>query len=254
MNCFQLADYFMSEGEAWTCVTQEGYVSLLQIDTDYESEKALEAKALKRYKKLQKRWRLCSYQDLVASEGADKARANITLRFYEDALESFKPKSRRDIRALYAWIALIPFLPIAAVFYLSSAPDYGVGLPNVSWLPDYTSDISYYRSKKIEVYEFRVSLENFKSWAKDNGLTVKRIVKAQTLSRYNAYLPVNKEQQATPAADDGFVPLKEFEAWQNAINIQITDGLIAKHPSSSTITAIYEPQSNRVYYENLSLF
>ena len=53
MNRFQLAGYFETEGESWTAVTQEGYVSVLQINTDFNSQKALEKEALERYSKLQ---------------------------------------------------------------------------------------------------------------------------------------------------------------------------------------------------------
>ena len=98
MDRFQLGGYFRNESAAWTSVTQEGYVSVLRIDTSYAAEQALEREALQRYAKLQKRWRLSSYEELIAREGKAEARANITLRFYE-ALESFKPKTRRDVRA-----------------------------------------------------------------------------------------------------------------------------------------------------------
>ena len=131
MDRFQLAGYFLSEGEAWTWVTQEGYVSVLRVDTTYEDEKALEREALERYQQLQKRWRLSSYDEIVAREGADKARANLMLRFYEDALESFRPKTSRDIRALYAFVALILLLPLAVFFFLSQKPEYGENIDSV---------------------------------------------------------------------------------------------------------------------------
>ena len=120
MQRFQLAGYFKSEGEAWNQVTQEGYVSVLRIDTSLEEEKALEQEALARYAKLQKRWRLSSYEDIVAREGEEKARANLVLRYYEDALESFKPKTQRDVRALYAFFVAILILPLSIFYFLSS--------------------------------------------------------------------------------------------------------------------------------------
>lgn len=259
MDRFQLAGYFKTEGESWTWVTQDGYVSVLQIGTNYESEKALEKEALERYAKLQKRWRLSSYEDLVAREGAEKARANIMLRFYEDALESFKPKTRRDIRALYALFVLILALPLAVYFFLSSAPDYGEDVESVSWLPDYTAHISYYRSKQVQVYEFKISPEDFTLWAKSSGMQVKRLVKQETLSRYKAYLPADKEQKGQPISPDGSVSIEQFEAWQNAISIRVTEGLIAQNSSenadestaSTTATAVYDPVTKKAYFENL---
>ncbi|MFP4204138.1 MAG: hypothetical protein ACLFS4_07390 [Opitutales bacterium] len=143
MNRFQLAGYFRSEGNAWAWVAHDGYVSVLRVDTTYEEEKAFEREALERYRQLQKRWRLSSYEDLAAREGADKARANIKLRFYEDALESFKPKTKRDTRALYVFIALILLMPVAMSIVLNQRPDYGENVSSVSWLPDYAENISF---------------------------------------------------------------------------------------------------------------
>ena len=254
MNRFQLAGYFKTEGESWTWVTQEGYVSVLHIDTDFDSEKALAKEALERYAKLQKRWRLSSYEELIAREGAEKARANLMLRFYEDALESFKPKSRRDIRALYALFALIVALPFAIFFFLNNAPEFDVDVNQVKWLPDYTSHISYYRSNQVQVYEFQVSLENFKAWAESNGMQVHRLGKQKTLSRYKAYLPADKEQQTQPISPDGSVTVEQFEKWQAAISIRIQDGLIAQSAAEGSATAVYDPKTKKAYFENLIAF
>jgi|GEM_PF-548049 len=252
MDRFQLAGYFKSEGEAWNWVTQEGYVSVLKIDTTYEEEKALEKEALERYAKLQKRWRLSSYEDLVAREGADKARANIMLRFYEDALESFKPKTRRDIRALYAFSVLILFLPIAIYIFLSQAPEYGENMPAVSWLPSYTSNISYYRSKKVQVYEFKVSPENFKLWAESSGLSVRKLISNETLSRYSAYMPKNMDETTTPEpVTAGSIDLDQFKDWQSEISVQVTDGLIANRKDDESTTAVYDSQAKKAYFESI---
>ena len=254
MDRFQLAGYFNSEGESWTWVTQEGYVSVLHIDTDYDSEKALETEALQRYAKLQKRWRLSSYQDLIARLGADKARANIMLRFYEDALESFKPQNRRDIRALYALFGLMLVLPLAILSFLSNAPDYGENIDQVAWLPDYASDISYYHSKQVQVYEFKISPPNFKRWAESSDMQVHRLNKQEILSRYKAYLPAGNNQQDQPVTPDGTVSIEQFETWQDAISITVKEGLIAQNPDGSTATVIYDPKTQKAYFEHLINF
>lgn len=252
MDRFQLAGYFNCEGEAWTWVTQEGYVSVLHIDTDYDSEKALEKEALERYAKLQKPWRLSSYQDLISRLGADKARANIMLRFYEDALESFKPQSRRDIRALYALFGLMLVLPLAILSFLSNTADYGEHIDQVAWLPDYASDISYYHSKQVHVYEFKISPKNFKRWAESSDMQVHRLSKQEILSRYKAYLPADNDQREQPVTSDGSVSVKQFKAWQNAISITVKEGLIAQHPDGSTATVLYDPKTQTAYFERLT--
>lgn len=249
MDRFQLAGYFQSEGEAWTWVTQEGYVSVLRIDTSFEEEKALEVEALDHYAKLQKRWRLSSYADLVAREGIDKARANIMLRFYEDALESFKPKTNRDIRALYAFFILILVLPLAVFFFLKGNADYGENEPSVSWLPAYTSNISYYRSKQVQVYEFEISPENFKLWAESNNMTVRRLITDEILSRYKAYLPTEEAQSGKPVSHDGFVTPKQFELWKDAISVKVSEGLIAR--SENQAAAVYDTATKKAYFEQL---
>jgi hypothetical protein len=248
MDLFQLGGYFKSEGEAWTWVTQEGYVSVLRIDTSHQDEKALQAAALERYAKLQRHWRLASYEELVKREGADKASANIKLRFYEDALESFKPRTRRDLRALYALAVLILCLPLAIFFFLSDGSDYGENHDSVSWLPNYASDISYYRSKQVQVFEFKISGENFRRWAEDRGMYVKTFTNPEIISRYKAYIPTPAGQAQAPATPDGILSVNQFESWQNSISAKIINGLIAESPGQGT--AIYDGDSEKAYYEH----
>lgn len=249
MDRFQLAGYFLSEGEAWTWVTQEGYVSVLRIDTTYEAEQALEREALERYRQLQKRWRLSSYDEIVAREGADKARANIMLRFYEDALESFRPKTSRDIRALYAFVVLILFLPLAVFFFLSQKPEYGENVDSVGWLPDYASRVSYYRSDSVNVFEFDASPPEFKRWAESRGMAVRQLLREEILSRYKAYLPAEANDGETPAPADGRVTPDDFRKWQEAISVTLDHGWIAR--LRDNITAVYDPEKGRAYYEEL---
>ncbi|WP_308984112.1 hypothetical protein [Thalassobacterium sedimentorum] len=249
MDLFQLGGYFKSEGEAWTWVTQEGYVSVLRIDTSYQEEKALQQDALERYAKLQRRWRLATYEELVEREGADKARANIKLRFYEDALESFKPKTRRDLRALYAFAVLMLCFPFAIFFLLSRGPDYGENIDSVSWLPNYASDISYYRSKQVQVFEFKVSGEDFKRWAESRGMSVRRLVNQEIISRYRAYIPTPNSRSSSPATPGGVLTIEQFESWQDDISAKVARGLIAESPEKEI--AIYDSHTKKAYYEYL---
>lgn len=175
---------------------------MLKIDTDYAREKALEPEILTRHSKLQKRWRLSSYEDLIARKGIEKARANIKLRFYQDALESFKPRTRRDIRALYALCDLIPACPFAIFYFLTCTHDFGENVESLDWLPGYTSQISYYRSKQVQVYEFKISAENFERWAQSNQMQAHPLSEQEILSRDSADLPVDKKQQAKARPTD----------------------------------------------------
>jgi hypothetical protein len=250
MNRFQLGGYFQSEGEAWNWVTQEGYVSALRVDVTYEEEKELEEEALELYAKLQKRWRLLSYQDLVAREGTDKARANIKLRFYQDALESFKPKTKRDVRALYVFVALILVFPIAVYFYASSGPDYGEDQASVSWLPSYTSQISYYKSKQVQVYEFRIKAEDFRNWAVANGMEIRRITSPIVLSRYKAYIPATENEPDQPVSPDGSITPEQFKTWQDQISVTVASGVLAERDDHAT--AVYDPDTQKAYFEHLS--
>lgn len=249
MELFQLGGYFQSEGEAWNWVTQEGYVSVLRIDTSYADEEALQQEALDRYIKLQRRWRLASYDELVKREGADKASANIKLRFYEDALESFKPKTPRDLRALYAFIILILCLPLVVFFFLSRSPDYGENLKSVAWLPDYASDISYYRSQQVQVFEFKIRSADFERWAESRGMTVRRVTTPQTISRYLAYIPTPASQSSPPADSGGIVSVEEIEAWQNSISTRVEKGIVAESVEGDI--AVYDSETQKAYYEHL---
>lgn len=249
MDSFQLGGYFRNESSGWTSVTHEGYISVLRIDTTHAAEQALEKEALEHYNKLQKRWRLSSYEELIAREGKTKTRANITLRFYEDALESFKPKTRRDVRALYGLIACFIALPLAVFFFMSSAPDYAENVKRVNWLPKSASNISYYKSKQVQVYEFDISAENFKIWAENNDMTIRRMMNQEIVSRYKAYIPTSEGKGGQPITPDGDIPFEAFQEWQNEISAKISDGLIAKGPNKSI--AIYDPKAKRAYFEHL---
>ena len=249
MDSFQLGGYFRNESSAWTSVTHEGYVSVLRIDTTYAAEQALEKEALERYAKLQKRWRLSTYEELIAREGSAKTRANITLRFYEDALESFRPKTRRDVRAFYALIVCVLALPLAIFFFMSSAPDYGENLEKVSWLPSTASNVSYYKSKQVQVYEFSISAEEFRKWAESSGMTVRRMMNQEIVSRYKAYIPTPEGKSGEPFSPDGSIPFETFQAWQNAISAKVNRGLIAKGTNSEI--AIYDLEKQKAYFEHL---
>lgn len=249
MDQFQLAGYFKSEGEAWNQVTQEGYVSVLRVDTSLEEEKALEKEAFERYARLQKRWRLSSYEDLVAREGEEKVRANLILRYYEDALESFRPKTQRDVRALYAFFAAILILPVSVFYFLSNSPDYGENVRSVSWLPGYASDISYYRSNQVEVFEFTVGEEDFKAWAGSKGMTVQSISTPESISRYRAYLPAtNKVIEESSGADDEFSP-EAISKWQDEISFSLKTGLYAQGDDEAR--ALFDPAKERAYFERI---
>jgi hypothetical protein len=252
MDRFQLGGYFTSEGEAWNLVTQDGYVRVLRIDFTYAEEKAFEQQALELYTKLQKRWRLSSFKNLVAAEGSEKARANITLRFYEDALESLKPKTQRDTRALYAFAVLAMLLPLAIYFYASSGPDYAENVPRVSWLPEHTSDISYYRSRQVDVYEFNIRPDDFKRWAEQKGMEVKRLTSQETLSRYRAYIPTPESESAEPVVPDGAATLQQFKEWQAKISITSQSGMVAVGSDKSI--AIYDIRTKKAYFEKLLNF
>lgn len=251
MDRFQLGGYFRNESDAWNSVTQEGYVSVLRVDTSYAEEQALEREALELYAKLQKKWRLSSYEELIAREGIQKARANIMLRFYEDTLESFKPQTRRDIRALYALFAVMLVLPFAILFFLRSAPDFGENIARVEWLPESATDISFYRSKQVEVYEFNMDTDAFRDWAEARGMAVRQLINQEIVSRYKAYVPPpsSSEESSGSSREIDFEALK---AWQQAISVKIEVGLIAKGEDDSI--AVYDFYKQRAYFEHLINF
>jgi hypothetical protein len=247
MTRFQLGGYFRTEGEAWTWVTQEGYVSVLRVDSTYEEEKTLEKQALEEYSKLQKSWRLSSYEEIVAREGVDKARANIMLRFYEDALESFKPKTKRDTRAAYVFLIIAFLFPIAIYYMLQQGPKYGENVTSVDWLPDYASDISFYRSDQVSIFEFATEVDDFKLWAENEGFQTFTVNKPISLSRYIAYIPRNKQLDATNRE----LTDQDFVAWQDLISIRVEHGIYAL--DDKNLIAVYDYVTKKAYYENLDV-
>lgn len=259
MNQFQLGGYFLSEGEAWNCVSQEGYVSVLRIDTTYEMEQALQQEALELYNKLQKRWRLVSFEELVAREGAEKARANITLRFYEDALESFRPKSIRETRALKGLLLLIPIFPLAFLHFMGNFAEYGENVRQVDWLPSHARNVSYYLSREVEAYEFDMPPREFILWSKSKGMTVGEITEPVTISRYFSYMPAKKAPEErridnpnTLVSEDGTPNTEAFEKLFNVSGSAVTKGLIAE--GEEQMRAVYDANQNRAYFEHFLEF
>lgn len=252
MDQFQLAGYFKGEGEAWNSVTEEGYVSVLRIDVTYEEELRLEQEALDLYQKLQKQWRLTSYKELISKDGDKKTRANITLRFYQDALESFKPRTRRDFRALYALGVILLALPFAFSYSKSRQPGYGQNLRTVDWLPDFAKNVSYYKSRDIDVYEFKASPDQFRDWIASLGMKLTQIDQPQVLSRYTAYIPTTKDPFAVDekTGQPKEVDIEDIEAWQKQISITVDIGFLSKGLEGEII--IYDPKTGKAYFEKLS--
>ncbi|MEM8866988.1 MAG: hypothetical protein AAGC73_01845 [Verrucomicrobiota bacterium] len=248
MERYQLGGYFQTEGDAWNSVTQEGYVGVLRIDTTYADQQTFEEQALQLYDKLQKRWRLTSYKELIKKEGSAKTNANITLRFYVDALESFKPKTKRDMRALYALLVFVPIFPIALFHSLGQRPKYGENLDSVKWLPEVASDVSYYQSAQINVYEFNVNETDFLKWAELNGMTARRLATQESISRYKAYMVADESKQQKSNPTDGEITVEEFTEWQSAINAKFSLGFIARNNQTGA-KVIFDSETERAYYE-----
>ncbi|MFP4155985.1 MAG: hypothetical protein ACLFU4_00025 [Opitutales bacterium] len=256
MDSYQQAGYFQTEGEAWNLVTHEGYVRLLRIDTTYQEEQKLEEEALALYAKLQKRWRLTSYEELIARQGSEKARADITLRFYQDALESFKPKTRRDIRALKGLFLLIPIFPIALFYYLKTIPEYDENVRSVDWLPGYAKNISYYRSKEVEAYEFDVEPRQFVQWARGIGLSVERITEPVPISRYTSYLPKKKAaEKLEPLPVEKFTGAGAPPSPEDLLKLQsaggstVSEGMVAR--GKGQVKAVYDARRQRAFFESI---
>ncbi|ADE55816.1 hypothetical protein [Coraliomargarita akajimensis] len=247
MDSFQLGGYFRTEGDAWNSVTQEGYVSVLRIDTTHEAEQELQREALERYAKLQRRWRLSSIDELIKREGKQKAQANIKLRFYEDALESFRPKTERDMRALYVLALCLLILPSSVMFFMKNQPNYGENHSSVNWLPETATNVSFYRSKQIQVYEFNMDFESFKAWAKERGLEVRQIGSHQIISRYKAYLPNKQRSDSERPVSTGVKAAERLDQWQQQISAKIYSGFIALGPED--VTVLYDATEGRVYFE-----
>ena len=142
--------------------------------------------------------------------------------------------------ALYALIACMLILPLAIVFYMKSAPDYAENVTSVKWLPETASNISYYKSKQVQVYEFTISADQFRKWAEGKDMTVRRLMNQQVVSRYKAYLPTTQDTKAEALSQNGEIPIENFKACV-AIGASINQGLIAK--ANKTI-AIYDDEES----------
>ena len=145
-------------------------------------------------------------------------------------------------------VPLLLALPFAILFFVNRKPNYGEHVPSVHWLPDSASDICFYKSKQLEVYEFNIDPREFRNWAQSRGMSLRRLSGSEVVSRYKAYLPAD-DGSNRPTCRHPMVPLilNQFNAWQRAISIKIESGLIAKAPDESI--AVYDAKAQRAYYE-----
>lgn len=141
---------------------------------------------------------------------------------------------------------------MAIFFYANSGPEYGENLPKVSGLPSYASEVSYYKSKQVKVYEFRIKADDFKTWAGQSGMSVQRVTAPKVLSRYKAYIPPPKAKSSDPLPPDGIITIERFQQWQHQISITVNSGMIARGRDEAV--AIYDVKTQKAYFEYLISF
>ena len=102
------------------------------------------------------------------------------------------------------------------------------------------------------MFEFSVSPENYKLWAESKGLSVRSLIKTESVSRYRAYLPEPPDEQGKTLGDSADISEEAFRAWQEQIAKSLSEGLIAKGPDGKR--SLYDLKTKRAYYEYLTGF
>ena len=115
-------------------------------------------------------------------------------------------------------IALAPILYVAHYLFHSES---GINDPEakLSWLPDNSTDVTYYADSWAKSAEFNIDQVDFESWCKAQGKELKAIDEANDLSDYFAFRAnrslEQKEMLPSPEPLTGRETLNEMEEWQS---------------------------------------
>ncbi len=148
-------------------------------------------------------------------------------------------------------ILLIVFLnPISLIFFAISFalwsnahPDKGENVEQVSWLPKEATNISYYKTYSWTAYEFDISEDGFKKWAK--GYDLKTIDKPVEMMRYCYFTTKTPEYDS---AQDG-----EYNKWQERVNVKIFNGYYYRtppRPNCGGTYVAYDLDQGKAYYRD----
>lgn len=124
-----------------------------------------------------------------------------------------------DWFVLIAVVVLIISGNIIYHIYFYNNYDYAENVDSVDWLPKSANNISYYKDRLTDVYEFSISEPEFLNWAKAKRLEINKIEeKPFRIARYRFYsdLPIEGLEDMSEE--------EQYLVWKSMTEVNIENG------------------------------
>lgn len=234
-----LAGYFDNKFDAQAAVKNGGFVSSLNIDLKEDEEISLAERDGKPARKKPKKKR--KKRPPSSSDTADSS----TQPPLSKKTAPQAPTKKGGI--ILAALILVLIFSLYLSSQLQRTFDFAENRTSVEWLPSTCSDISYFLSDTIDVYEFTISEQEFRKWASSEKLKIAPIRPKQPhqVRTYRLYADVDTTDL------NGLPENEQWEQWSLISRPTIQNGLrIVRYDGTEKLTVEggYNRDTSRAYY------
>ena len=234
----EIIGYYFNIYDAEGAVNNNGFVERLPIDkveekiaeSSTESEEGFQAFKLEARK---------------APSPVAQATVSDKLRNTVQTVQS----TRFDWYLLAAVIILIIAGNIVYHVYYYNRFEFAENVLTVKWLPETAKNISYYKDRQVDVYEFSISEAEFLKWANAKRLDAKRIEgDPVNIPRYRFYADVPIEGLENMNEEE------QYEMWNSLTKTIINVGYVFETKSSEGEKGNaggYDLDTRRAYYRSI---
>lgn len=148
--------------------------------------------------------------------------------------------------AIAALVLLIPVF-LWSCYHAVTYRESGEHVARVSWLPDEASDVSYYRTVHMVVYECRIARPAFVALAREKGWELKPIREPTEATRPAWFSTQAPRKEDFPGDQDRYD--REFTAWLGRTRAVVRDGWTAgDREGDCGDIVVYDQEAGRLYY------
>ncbi len=234
----EVIGYYFNIYDAETAVNNNGFVERLPIDKVEEeiAEDSTESEEGFQSFKLEGR-----------KAPTPKAQATVSdkLRNTVQSVQS----TRYDWVLLAAVIILIIAGNIVYHVYYYNRFEFAENVPRVKWLPETAKNVSYYKDRQTDVYEFTISEDGFLKWSTAKRLDVKKIEGDPVkIPRYRFYADVPIEGLENMTEEE------QYELWNSLTKTTINSGYVFETKSNENEKGNaggYDSDTGRAYFRSI---
>ena len=234
----EIIGYYFNIYDAESAVNNSGFVERLPIDKEEEERAESSSESAENYQ---------SFKLEQRKAPTRKAQATVTDKL-RDTVQTVQ-STRYDWYLLVAVIILIIAGNIVYHVYYYNRFEFAENVPTVKWLPETAKNVSYYKDRQADVYEFTISEADFLKWAKAKRLEVKNIEDGPVkIPRYRFYADVPIEGLENMSEEE------QYELWNSLTQTIINVGYVFKTESSENVKGNaggYDSENGRAYYRSI---